>query len=678
MKSLSKTELQKRTIRKAGTLAVSVVTAMSAFNPSIVQATEMGTNQGSSTGTQNKGTGDGQTKQTGQDQGNNGQEGQATGTRTDGSEGATGQEDDSGQKTEYTGAIYNDKTFVHHDGKAIKVKDVAQQLEDSNPLGIASAFHLFGDTVNVKADLNGNVAANHFSDSNDFGTHEKYRKSDHTDEDINFINELDNINPQAFRNESGNVIVFGDKVSYPATNDEKDIMIGKTDHKLNVAQNKRHGDTKDIILDNKSDYINISDELDKLGKKSDGWMKQDDGIKLLTKDSNNIHFDLPLQDKSDKYIFLNINASELESGKVLTINGLNDDNDTIVIINVHSPNSTTINAFTHFSLVYGENDHVDSYGHDHAHKNHILWNFGTKIDTINITNSPFMGSILAPNATVSTSCNIDGNIVAKTINITQGETHRWDLASKIIFPEQGGNGNQNTGSNTNGGNGNDQGSDSNTNGGGSNTSGGNGSDQGNIQGGNGNQNTGSNTNGGKDNGGQSDRSEPSKEQPNKGKDQPTPPSDNTPHSEDTPTPTPSSDDDLPKKSDDTPQVHESNPEGTVNFFPALAKSVDKDQTPSSKPNKKKTTTHKNSTTTFYHADAKKNFKTVTTFTNRNHTNTTGTHTNVVTTSTKTEDHQLARNNNHLPETGNAHSYLAFFGAALVFLSFGLIRPRRKN
>lgn len=58
MKSLfNKTELQKRSIRKAGTVAVSVITAMSAFNPSIVQAAEMGTNQGSPVGTQDKGTG---------------------------------------------------------------------------------------------------------------------------------------------------------------------------------------------------------------------------------------------------------------------------------------------------------------------------------------------------------------------------------------------------------------------------------------------------------------------------------------------------------------------------------------------------------------------------------------------------------------------------------------------
>lgn len=38
-----------------------------------------------------------------------------------------------------------------------------------------------------------------------------------------------------------------------------------------------------------------------------------------------------------------------------------------------------------------------------------------------------MGSILAPNATITANVNVDGNIIANIVNIKGGESHKWDI-----------------------------------------------------------------------------------------------------------------------------------------------------------------------------------------------------------------------------------------------------------
>lgn len=75
------------------------------------------------------------------------------------------------------------------------------------------------------------------------------------------------------------------------------------------------------------------------------------------------------------------------------------------------------------------------------HPNHVLWNFGDSAAHILIQGGHFMGSILAPNATVTANVNVDGNIVANIVNIEGGESHKWDIhpvepPSFIVDPPQ--------------------------------------------------------------------------------------------------------------------------------------------------------------------------------------------------------------------------------------------------
>ena len=62
----------------------------------------------------------------------------------------------------------------------------------------------------------------------------------------------------------------------------------------------------------------------------------------------------------------------------------------------------------------------------------ILWNFGTTNATV-VVNRPFQGTILAPNSNIIANQNIDGSIISKYVTIN-AESHRWDLNSFTIIP----------------------------------------------------------------------------------------------------------------------------------------------------------------------------------------------------------------------------------------------------
>ncbi|NLY87108.1 MAG: choice-of-anchor A family protein [Clostridiales bacterium] len=62
----------------------------------------------------------------------------------------------------------------------------------------------------------------------------------------------------------------------------------------------------------------------------------------------------------------------------------------------------------------------------------VLWNFKNRASNqvININRARFQGSILAVGNTVEVGQNVDGCIIADTVNITGGESHRWDFQEK--------------------------------------------------------------------------------------------------------------------------------------------------------------------------------------------------------------------------------------------------------
>ena len=107
-----------------------------------------------------------------------------------------------------------------------------------------------------------------------------------------------------------------------------------------------------------------------------------------------------------------------------------------IVINVTGipDGNQNISTQVQFNYIDGTNALPNSEGH--TEPNHVLWNLGTGGQTFNFSSGRFMGSILAPNATINAGVNIDGNIVANVVNITGGESHRWDIHPQPTQPTQ--------------------------------------------------------------------------------------------------------------------------------------------------------------------------------------------------------------------------------------------------
>ena len=134
-------------------------------------------------------------------------------------------------------------------------------------------------------------------------------------------------------------------------------------------------------------------------------------------------------------IYVNVPFEYLSDPQPITIKGISNSltGPTIVINVTGIPDGNqNISTQVQFNYIDGKNALPNSEGH--TEPNHVLWNLGTGGQTFNFSSGRFMGSILAPNATINAGVNIDGNIVANIVNITGGESHRWDIHPQPTQP----------------------------------------------------------------------------------------------------------------------------------------------------------------------------------------------------------------------------------------------------
>lgn len=171
-------------------------------------------------------------------------------------------------------------------------------------------------------------------------------------------------------------------------------------------------------------HIDIDGELTKLAGRADYLTGKDqsDVVVLNFSDMNNRTIDI--SNVKEKVVIIELSSDFLEQPQDITIKGLDSDtkDGQVVIINVQS-SKDALNLATKTRLIYDDNTQL-SPNESHAKPNHILWNFGNKVKTVNISSGYFMGSVLAPNAEVNVDVNVDGNLVAQTVNIRGGESHR--------------------------------------------------------------------------------------------------------------------------------------------------------------------------------------------------------------------------------------------------------------
>ncbi|MCR8704329.1 collagen-binding domain-containing protein, partial [Weissella cibaria] len=295
-----------------------------------------------------------------------------------------------------------------------------------SPLGAAQYFHIFSKNANLYAHTNGNVATNNLNGSVNFGTniHEGLVPID-----ISYIQKFSNISSSSFVSKSNNrtnKVVFGPSVTIK-------------DHDMNNSPrvsvnniNLDHLSGSEIYSDNKNNYLDIDTELAKVTTKAKSWLQHADSNTTPDySDFNNRRITVS-NTNNENIAYISIATSELLKNTPIKIYGESAVAPFLIINVIDDLNdpSTTVNINSKIEYYFNgtlRNNHETEYFEDSK----LLINFSSiNGKSINI-NSPFQGTIVAPQDKIIANQNIDGSLIADTVTINS-ETHRWDINSQDI------------------------------------------------------------------------------------------------------------------------------------------------------------------------------------------------------------------------------------------------------
>ncbi|CCF23669.1 collagen-binding domain-containing protein [Leuconostoc citreum] len=344
--------------------------------------------------------------------------------------------DSSGTQVDYSpvtdNTVYNDVAKRVQDKENVNLTDEASR----NVVGLASNFGIYAKEANLSADTNSNLAVQTLNNasSQDFGTTGN-NPDNLTKQDISYIQNIKDgaIKDNAFRNPNGNTVVVGQTVNVQRNNDS--VRINGTQNAItNLKSQDVLQDTKTSkFIDFDKSFSDLQNTATELGKQVDSA-----GVVSNYSDMNNRTIDVNNAKADDQNrIFVTIPVDYLTAAQPIKISGLSSSvKGSTVIFNVTNINQWYNGISTQVNLSYTNGAQNIPNSNSHSVPNHILWNFGLTESPIGFYGGRFMGSVLAPNATVQAGVNIDGNIIAKSVNVT-GEFHRWDLQSSNKIVNQG-------------------------------------------------------------------------------------------------------------------------------------------------------------------------------------------------------------------------------------------------
>ncbi|WP_147272450.1 collagen-binding domain-containing protein, partial [Leuconostoc mesenteroides] len=298
-----------------------------------------------------------------------------------------------------------------------------QYIDNNNALGIASLFSIFAQNAQLSADVNGNIAVQNLIDANrDFGTRSNNYNT--TTNDVSYIQNIgDNktLNDRAFRAEDS-VAILGESITVTKNS------AGQTEVNGGRVSTLTEDNTYQDANGNK--YIDFDTYFETLKNKANTYRQSSQSENVISdySDMNRQSIDVSGVDQTKKFIYVDIDYSKLADSQDITIKGLSSElNGPTIIFNVQNMPSQDAWIQTKINYVYDNGTTVSQNSEDHSMPNHVVWNFGSYQNSINITSGRLLGSILAPDATVNVGVNVDGNIVGANVNVIGGETHRWDV-----------------------------------------------------------------------------------------------------------------------------------------------------------------------------------------------------------------------------------------------------------
>lgn len=312
-------------------------------------------------------------------------------------------------------------------------------------LGAAQHFNVFARIANMNTDTEGNIAAETFMGTDQgFDTWRGRDKIDLLNNDDNYIQLIDTSNgkniPANVGNDKTTHLVLGAAIPFDGTNSRPNINGRDVD-----------GVPSDRVFSESSDdpYIDFDAEFAKL-EAANQEMVQAAATPDLPEftdasfpDLNNRVIDVSGIDQ--KAIVLKIKAEVLEKDQPLTIEGLEGGGESgkQVFIVVDTEGSETFAEKSQVKLGFVSKDSDGNIIKDATGApvetersqtevmdftdSTILWTFtngGQPVTDITIA-SPWMGTILAPDATLSGSANIQGSVIVNDFE-GSGSLYRWD------------------------------------------------------------------------------------------------------------------------------------------------------------------------------------------------------------------------------------------------------------
>lgn len=351
-------------------------------------------------------------------------------------------------------------------------------------LGAAAHFNVFAHNVHLITDTNGNVAAQNFYPTQQaFDIWRGRNEADLLNNDDDYIQNMvgedrkpaatgSGVSPNTGNNKTS-YLALGKNIPYnPAGTDGKPTINGVKNDQINASQ---------IYQDTDQEYIDFDQEFSKLeaanqelakypvdvtvdsNDQFNGQGKQ--GTDFVYGDQNNRVIDVSTIDK--QAVVIKINAEVLKDTLSLNILGLeaanSDGSGKEVFIVVDGAGSKTIDIGAKVKLYYAdsktatENHDQGDAKTDNAGKTEharqetelmsftdstILWSFTSTNgeDSEDVTNinihSPWIGSILAPKATLNgTGVNLQGSMMVDTY-VGSGSLYRWDWQGTLSPKER--------------------------------------------------------------------------------------------------------------------------------------------------------------------------------------------------------------------------------------------------
>lgn len=289
----------------------------------------------------------------------------------------------------------------------------SKYYNDNSPIGTAGSFHIVAfDTANLNTHTNGNVLAKNLNAGSNFGTNGY-------DDELTYVQNYLKVNSGS-ASDSNHTLVVGSSNNITPYDNGNRYQINNTavDRPKNVVQDADTNNTPFIDLVRvKTEILQISANLRK--NKDTNITQTSSGDKAV--------FSLT---KPDSVGIINVkyNDSKIFGRNIIQLSGFQSDHEGSIVINVDCTGATEINMPQAYVVIDGVQQGTNEVVEFSAGK--VLWNF-INAEGVTINTHLMTGMIIAPGATVNINQNLNGTVVADTVNV-KAESHRTDFTGRIV------------------------------------------------------------------------------------------------------------------------------------------------------------------------------------------------------------------------------------------------------